>query len=301
MRKTVMAAAAAAALAASIPTVAWAGGDVGGGVGRNAEDNECKAGKGGGHRTGHTGLRVVGLTEDQCLVAFDTREPGHVKPVGKVTGLAGDSRLVGIDFRVQDGKLYGIGDAGGIYTVDTAAVAAKVSQLSIALSGTHFGVDFNPAADRLRVISDTGQNLRHNVAEPTGTTANDGTLTNPTMPPSTAMEVTGAGYTNNDLNPATATTLFDIDTANDRVSIQSPANAGNLAPTGNLGVDAGPSAGFDVYYSPADGTNQGYAALRTSNGYGFYTVNLLNGSAQHVGAFPGDHQVFDVALPLADN
>ncbi|WTX01028.1 DUF4394 domain-containing protein (plasmid) [Streptomycetaceae bacterium NBC_01309] len=299
MRKTVIAAAAAAALAASIPAVAWAGGD----TGADTKGDSCKAGKGGHggkHRSGHD-LRVVGLTEDQCLVVFDTRKPGHLKPVGKVTGLAGDSKLVGIDFRVQDGKLYGVGDAGGIYTVDTEAAAAKVSQLSIALNGAHFGVDFNPAADRLRVISDTGQNLRHNVAEPAGTTANDGTLTNPTMPPSTAMGVTGAGYTNNDLNPATATTLFDIDTANDRVSVQSPANAGNLAPTGNLGVDAGPSAGFDVYYSPADGTNQGYAALRTTEGYGFYSVNLLNGSAQHLGAFPGDHQVFDVALPLADN
>ncbi|MEU8133759.1 DUF4394 domain-containing protein [Streptodolium elevatio] len=296
MRKTVIAAAAAAAFAASIPAVAWAGG-----VGADTKGDACKADKGGGHRGGHAGLRVVGLTEDQCLVVFDTRNPGHVKAAGKVTGLAGDSRLVGIDFRVQDGKLYGVGDAGGIYTVDTDAVAAKVSQLSIALNGTHFGVDFNPAADRLRVISDTGQNLRHNVAEPAGTTANDGTLTNPTMPPSTARGVTGAGYTNNDLNPATATTLFDIDTANDRVSIQSPANAGSLAPTGNLGVDAGPSAGFDVYYSPADGTNQGYAALRSGPGYGFYAVNLLNGSAQHLGAFPGDHQVFDVALPLADN
>jgi hypothetical protein len=26
-----------------------------------------------------------------------------------------------------------------------------------------FGVDFNPAADRLRIISDAGQNLAHNV------------------------------------------------------------------------------------------------------------------------------------------
>lgn len=29
----------------------------------------------------------------------------------------------------------------------------------MALEGTLFGVDFNPAVDRLRIISDTGQNL----------------------------------------------------------------------------------------------------------------------------------------------
>lgn len=240
-------------------------------------------------------------------MAFDARKPGHTQPAGKVTGLDGDTKLVGIDFRVQDGNLYGVGDAGGIYTVDKQAIATKVSQLTIALNGTYFGVDFNPAANRLRVISDTGQNLRHNIDDPngapaTGVTVADGTLTQPPVPPApgaTATGVTGAAYTNNDLNPATATTLFDIDTANDRVSIQSPANAGNLAPTGNLGLDAGPSAGFDIYYAPADGTNHGFAALHTGDGYGFYSISLLNGSAHHLGAFPAKHQVFDVALPLA--
>ena len=31
-----------------------------------------------------------------------------------------------------------------------------------ALSGTAFGFDFNPTVDRIRVVSDTGQNLRLN-------------------------------------------------------------------------------------------------------------------------------------------
>lgn len=77
------------------------------------------------------------------------------------------------------------------------------------------------------------------------------------MPPSTARGVTGAAYTNNDLNAATATSLFDIDTAGDRVSLQAPANAGTLAPTGNLGINAGLSAGFDIYYSPRRAPTRG--------------------------------------------
>jgi hypothetical protein len=90
---------------------------------------------------------------------------------------------------LQDGKLYGVGDRGGIYTISTRnASAVKVSQLTVALNGRFFGVDFNPAANRLRVISDTGQNLRHHIddpagAPPAGTTATDGTLT---YPPATA-------------------------------------------------------------------------------------------------------------------
>ncbi|WP_435192354.1 DUF4394 domain-containing protein [Streptomyces sp. bgisy126] len=251
-------------------------------------------------RAAHQGLISVGLTSDQRLVGFDVSDPADTWSFGKVAGLKGDGRLVGIDFRVQNGKLYGVGDKGGIYTLSDRAMAVKVSQLTVALMGKYFGVDFNPAANRLRVISDTGQNLRHNIDDPAAprTTTADGTLTNPTTPPSTAMGVTGAAYTNNDLDAATATTLFDIDTMNDRVSLQSPANAGTLAPTGNLGLNAGSWAGFDIYYKPSNGTNRGFAALMTGGKQRFYQVNVLNGRADLVGAFPTDRQVVDIALPL---
>ncbi|TXS21702.1 DUF4394 domain-containing protein [Streptomyces sp. adm13(2018)] len=252
------------------------------------------------NRAASHGLISVGLTADQRLVGFDVRNPADTWALGKVSGLQGDTKLVGIDFRVQNGKLYGVGDRGGIYTVNSDAKAVKVSQLTVALQGRSFGVDFNPAANRLRVISDTGQNLRHNIDDPAAprTTTVDGTLTNPTMPPSTALGVTGAAYTNNDLDTATATTLFDVDTTNDRVSLQSPANAGTLAPTGNLGVNAGPSAGFDIYYQASEGSNRGFAALATGGKQRFYKVDVLTGRATLVGDFPAGRQVVDVALPL---
>ncbi|MEU9109887.1 DUF4394 domain-containing protein [Streptomyces xanthophaeus] len=276
MRKTVLVMALAAALSVTGPAVA-------------ADSDQ--------HDQGRGGLKVTGLTADQHLVSFRAGGPDRVSSAGAVTGLAGDTALVGIDYRVQDGLLYGVGNVGGVYTLDTAnAAAIKVSQLSIALEGTAFGVDFNPAADRLRIISDTGQNLRHNVNVATGGTLADSTLT---VPPDTdPAGVTGAAYTNNDLDAATATSLFGIDTVGDRVVLQSPANSGTLAPTGSLGVDAGPSAGFDIYFSPRDGGNQGYAALSTDGSYRFYKVNPLTGAARDAGAFPADRQVFDVALPL---
>ncbi|MFD3326927.1 DUF4394 domain-containing protein [Streptomyces sp. NPDC058701] len=249
----------------------------------------------------HAGLRAVGLTADQRLVEFDVDRPSTTFPLGRVSGLQGDTKLVGIDFRVQNEKLYGVGDRGGVYTLSTTdAKAAQVSQLTVALSGARFGVDFNPAANRLRIISDTGQNLRHNIDDagaPLGTTV-DGTLTNPTMPPSTATGVTGAAYTNNDLNAATATSLFDLDTAADRISLQSPANAGSLAPTGNLGINAAPNAGFDIYYSVKSGLNKGFATISTGRSYGLYEINVLNGKATGRGAFPARQQVTDIALPL---
>lgn len=245
---------------------------------------------------------ATGLTADQRIVRFRVDRPRNTESLGKVRGLTGDRKLIGIDYRVQNGKLYGVGDRGGIYTLSRAR-ATKVSRLSVPLQGRSFGVDFNPAANRLRVISDTGQNLRHNIDDPAGapaagTTAVDGTLTNPPVPPATtgatARGVTAAAYTNNDLNASTATTLFDLDTALDQVSVQSPANAGNLAPTGKLGVDAGSDAGFDILTS---GTrNTGYATLRVGGAQRLYQVNLLNGSVAKAGTF--DKAVVDLALPV---
>lgn len=241
-------------------------------------------------------LQAVGLTADQGLVTFGVDRPGRVRPIGKVTGLQGDTRLIGLDFRVQDGKLYGVGDAGGVYTIVLrGAVATKVSQLTVALDGTSFGVDFNPAADRLRIVSDAGQNLRHDV-NTGGVTVADATLT---APPATtaATGVTGGAYTNNDLNADTGTTLFDLNTTADQIAIQAPANAGLLSPTGALGVDAGAEAGFDIY-TGSDGSASGFAALQVGGRNVLYRISLLTGRADQLGRFPAAVTVTDLALPI---
>ncbi|MCX5300563.1 DUF4394 domain-containing protein [Streptomyces sp. NBC_00193] len=286
-RSTVLALSAVLAAACAAPALA-----AGSGIGTPPESRPAVE---------HRGLTAVGLTSEQRLVEFDVDKPSKTRSLGKVSGLVGDAKLVGIDFRVHNEQLYGVGDQGGIYTLSTAdAKATKVSQLTVALSGMRFGVDFNPAANRLRVISDTGQNLRHNIDDNAAalTTTVDGTLANPTTPPSTALGVTGAAYTNNDLNAATGTTLFDLDTMADRISLQSPANAGTLAPTGSLGVNAALDAGFDIYHSPESGLNKGFAALDAGNGHSLYEINLLTGKASSLGAFPNKQQVTDIALPL---
>jgi Domain of unknown function (DUF4394) len=262
----------------------------------------------GASRDDRRSLQVVGLTTDGRLVRFDADSPGRTRGIGKVKGLAGDQSLVGVDYRVQDGKLYGVGDAGGIYTLSTGdAGATKVGQLTVALSGSSFGVDFNPAANRLRVVSDTGQNLRHNLDDATATTPPLAGMTmmdgNLTVPPATTpvMGVAGAAYTNNDLDPNTATTLFDLDTAADQIVVQSPANAGALAPSGKLQVDAGPAAGFDIYSRNAFGAtqgNRGFASISVLGRYGFYQVDLLTGRATRIGSFRPSTQVADIAIPL---
>lgn len=261
---------------------------------------------------GYTGsraadARVVGLTGGgRTLVSFPGNAPDNVRRIGAVSGLGDDTRLIGIDFRAQDGKLYGVGDRGGIYTISTRdGKAAKVSQLTVALSGQSFDIDFNPAANRLRVVSDTGQNLRHNIDDPAGTPAAGMTAADTALStPPTAGVTTGivaAAYTNNDTDAISATTLFDLSTATDQVLVQSPANQGELAPTGKLRVDADGDAGFDISSTLRNGASMANVALATLNvdgRYRLFRVDLLTGQASKVGSFPSRTQVTDLAIPL---
>jgi hypothetical protein len=242
----------------------------------------------------------VGLVKGgTALVRFDTDKPTKLAKVGTVR-LSGDTALVGIDRRVQNRRLYGVGDKGGIYTLSSrSAKVTKVGQLTIALDGTSFGVDFNPAANALRIVSNTGQNLRQpfgTTVGPTVATIADGTLNYLAV---TAAGVTGAAYTNNDLNADTATSLFDLDTTLDQVALQSPANSGSLAATGKFGVDAGSDAGFDIYSEVKKGKtvgNEGFAVLSVGDRTGLYSVDLLTGDVELQGRFAT--KVTDIAVHL---
>ncbi|MGH3788595.1 MAG: DUF4394 domain-containing protein [Pseudonocardiaceae bacterium] len=246
-------------------------------------------------------LDIVGLTNDNKLVQFSSENPSP-RETGTIRGLdGGDTRLVGIDYRVQDGRLYGVGERGGVYSLETNGQATSVGRLTIALQGTSFGVDFNPAANALRVVSDTGQNLRQPfAATPLPATVADTPLSAPqaTPPANPANGVTGAAYTNNDTDQNTGTTLFDLDTTVDQIVVQSPANSGQLAPTGRLTVDATGDAGFDI--GPVRGSSTGeqvaFATLRVGDQYGLYRVNLFTGKAETAGAL--GRNVIDLAIPL---
>src|SRR5688572_26409324 len=92
---------------------------------------DCSSGNNGRSKL----LRVVGLTDDGALVCFSELSPRRVRDIGYVSGLVPpDVRLIGIDFRVQDGALYGVGNGGGVYRLDTSnATATLVNVLTVAL------------------------------------------------------------------------------------------------------------------------------------------------------------------------
>jgi hypothetical protein len=243
-------------------------------------------------------LDVIGLTADGRLIEFESDEPRDADTVGTIAGLVQDTRIVGIDYRPATGELIGLGDQGGVYAIsDDDARGTLKSRLNVALNGSSFGVDFNPTVDRLRVISDAGQNLRANVD--TGATLVDGTLSY--APPAPAAGVTGAAYTNNDADPNTGTTLFDLDSMLDQTAIQSPANSGQLVATGKLGADAASTVGFDIYSKVRNGTTKSvgaFASLTVDGRSRFYKVNLLQGRVSQVGLFSRRNQVTGIAIEL---
>ncbi|MEG1051904.1 MAG: DUF4394 domain-containing protein [Janthinobacterium sp.] len=225
---------------------------------------------------------AYGLTDDGRIVTFKTATPNTLDANVAVTGLAAGERLLGFDIRPKDGLLYGISSAARIVTIDPAtgaatvkatlaADAADVSAPYTAIAGTAFGVDFNPVADRLRVIGNTGQSLRINVD--TGATTTDGVINRAGASP----VVTAAAYTNSFAGTA-ATMLFDIDTASASLALQNPPNDGTLANVGLLGVAVAGDAGFDI----AGGANGlALAALRTAAGgpSSLYRIDLATGAA----------------------
>ena len=239
---------------------------------------------------------AYGLTSANELVTFSVGSPGTVSSTRAITGLQSGEDLVGIDVRPATGELYAVGSTSRLYVVDPATGVAtqRGSVLTTALSGTAFGVDFNPTVDRLRVVSNTGQNLRINPT--TGETLVDGALAYATTDAGagTAPRVAAAGYTNS-FAGSTTTSLFDVDTARDALVQQNPANAGTLSTIGALGVAVSDTAtvGIDI----AGAGNAAFAVFTVdgSSVPSLYRVSLTTGAATSLGAL-GNVTIEDLTI-----
>ena len=246
--------------------------------------------------------RIFAVTAGMELVQFNAGQPQRILSRQRVTGLAQGERLLGIDYRVARGVLYALSSSGRLYTLDTTSAALKpvgTGPSAVPLEGSQFGFDFNPAADRIRVVSDTGQNLR---LHPDTGAAVDG---NPALegvqgdaplayaagdrhagqPPA----VVSAGYTYNKKDDK-ITTNFAIDRRQGALVMQGSAegttpvvspNTGVLTSIGLLGLGALVDASFDI----ADVSGAAFAAVRTPEQprTRLYQVNLATGSAQFIG------------------
>jgi hypothetical protein len=205
--------------------------------------------------------RAWGIDSRALLISFDTDRPQFPTSLQLIRGLKPGEQVLAIDFRPATGELYALGSSSRIYKMALeTAIATPVGNgmpFTPALEGTEFGFDFNPTVDRIRVTSNTGQNLR--LHPDTGVVAaTDGTLK---YADGTVPQVVGSAYTNS-FAGSTSTTLYNLDLAKQSIVAQVPPNDGVLAnPKPLVNMDFSRVAGFDI--SPI--TNRGYLVMRETN------------------------------------
>ncbi|MCF2446546.1 DUF4394 domain-containing protein [Dyadobacter sp. CY345] len=245
------------------------------------------------------GVNIIGIAIPSLPVAYALDGVNNLRIFDPMTGASYGTKaimglpsgvlLAGIDIRPANGRLYALGMNSKIYSVDLGSgMAAEAATLKLTdgtpvmLNGSIFGVDFNPVADRLRVVSETGQNLRINVSpgDMNGVTVVDGTL-KITGSPLTPF-VTAGAYTNS-YPGATATTLYDIDSNMDILYRQNPPNDGSLDMPKNLNIDVASNIGFDI----GNASGMGYGIFTVGGNTNFYTVDLSNGAVQVKYTYPG--------------
>ncbi len=257
--------------------------------------------------------RMYGATAGNRLVSFNAGRPGVLLADVAITGLAPTETIEGLDVRPATGDLLALSSASIVYRIDrtTGAATAVGGSFTPALAGTAFGFDFNPIPDRIRNVSNMGQNLRLNPN--TGAIAGTDTSVAYAIGDAgfgIAPSIAGAAYTNN-FAATTSTTLYCIDAARDVLVLQgsiggtpNSPNSGSLTTVGALGTDTSDSVGFDI--TPFGGAFASFTAPAGASS-SLATVNLATGAMSNVlpiagaplRALAADHPSVSRALALS--
>ena len=166
--------------------------------------------------------RLFYATDNQGnLLSFSADRTRSVQSSKRITGLPPMVSLTGIDFRPATGDLYGVGSDSVVYRVNpmTAIAVAEGPAFTPGVRGRFFGVDFNPAVDRIRLTSDANQNQRLHPDDGNVLMGLPDADLNPNDP-----TIVGSAYLNSSFSvvrPA-ATTLFALDALDDAIYRQDP-------------------------------------------------------------------------------
>ena len=232
-----------------------------------------------------------GVTESNRLVSFASDSPGAVRSSVPISGTLESENILGLDIRPANGRLYGLGSANLLYEIDGGSgVARPVGPLfDVAIRGSSYGFEFNPAADRVRVVSDSELNMRLN---PDDGRVVDRNPSSPSIQPdidlSYAAGDPSAGEDENvsaiAYTPGAMTQVFGIDTERDTLVRLDPPNEGVLHTVGSLGLDAGDPNGFDI-----DAAGTAYAVFQRPGRptQDLMSLDLASGQAVAKGKFSG--------------
>lgn len=251
---------------------------------------------------------VFALTAGNELISFNAGQPQRVLSRKSVTGVVAGDALVGIDYRVSRGVLFALSRQGRLYTLNTgtgALTQVGSAPAIVPLVGPLFGFDFNPAADRIRVVGEGGQNLRLHPetgavvdGKPDGPLAYVAGDVNVGKPPA----IVAAGYTYNKQDEK-ITTNYAIDrrlgvlvmqgSKEGATPVVSP-NTGQLRTVGPLGLGELVDATLDI----ADVSNAAFAAVRTPADAKtkLYQIDLDTGRARFVGTVADGGPLLGMAI-----
>lgn len=257
--------------------------------------------------------KAVAVTASNKLLKFNAGRPDRILTTLNISGLQVGETLLGIDYRVAKDQLYALGSSGRLYTLneDTAVASAVGMPFAVKLEGTQFGFDFNPTVDRIRVVSNTGQNLRLHpdtgaVVDSNATlegVQTDGKLAYAAGDVSFGKSpaTVGAAYSYNKADTK-ITTNFALDAAAGTLVTQGsregvlPAvspNTGQLFTIGSLGLTFN-NASFDIQAL----SDVAFAALNSDGAAAsrWVTIDLKTGAAKSLGSVGGGERVVGIAL-----
>ena len=222
---------------------------------------------------------IIGLVDGKSVVVIDPT----TRKVTSKADVKSAGPLLGIDVRPADGMLYGVAGDGTIVTIDPKSGQATMkSKMSETLKpGVGASVDFNPVADRLRVMGSDGTSLRVNVDD--GKATVDGSHKYKDGDPNAGKtpKVVAGAYTNS-WKGAKATALYNIDAATGTLVTQAPPNDGVLNTVGPLGMTVSGPVAFNIV-STGEDKNDGWLVA----GGALYSVDLKTGKAAMIGKIEG--------------
>ena len=246
---------------------------------------------------------IYGLSSTGTLVRFSSATPSVLSLTVPISGLESGAALAAIDFRPATGQLFGLAiktatKSGRLYIVnpDTGA-ASPLGTLPFYTPLTPtlaYNIDFNPGADRVRMIDEVKDNLRVN--------PNNGTLTAHDLDVHLAslalIQPVALAYT-----PAkpglTASTAYVYEFLSDHLYMLGgpdgvpSANGGLLTDIGASGVTSQlDDIGLDISKNGV-----AYLSMKASGHYNLYTLNLATGGATLVGSISnGLTPILDIAV-----
>lgn len=244
---------------------------------------------------------IFAVTAGNQLIQFNAGQPQKTLSSKPLQGLVAGETLLGIDYRVAKGQLYGLGASGQLYRIDTQTGTASTVGSPSALpkdGATQWGFNFNPTVDRIRVVNDAGYNLRLHPetgaivdSDPNqpgvqldGRLAFDAADANAGKP----SGIVAAAYTYNKDNDK-ITTNYALDGrqgllvhqgTKEGVQPMVSPNTGRLFTVGSLGIGSFARATLDI----SDLSNAAYSAITVDGQSSWYRIDLATGKATRIGS-----------------